>query len=143
MRGTPNFPPSLEENHWILPLTRDEALSHCSVSREITRSLLKLETVLNTLYATPAVFQHTRPHSRGTPISPADLNLSPFAPPHLKMRVDSPALSEKESPHSRHTSRGGRSRIETQQEASWFMPQCQRHRFPHPLKIRPDAPKLI
>jgi hypothetical protein len=55
MRGTPNFPPSLEENHGILPSTRDKALSHCSVSREITRSLLKLETVLDTLYETQEV----------------------------------------------------------------------------------------
>ena len=143
MIETPNFPPSLEENHGILPSTRDEALSHCIILREIPHSLLKLETVLNTLYATPEVPRHTHPHSRGTPSFPAHLNLCPFAPPRLEMRVDSPALSRKESRHSCHTSRGGRSHNETRQEPSWIIPQCQRHQFPHPLEIRPAAPALI
>ena len=118
---------------------QDEALSHFRVSRELPCSLLKLETVLDTLYETQEVPRHTRPHSRGTPSFPAHLNLSPFAPPHLEMRVDSSALSGKESRSSRHTSRGGQSHIDTRQETSWVVPQSQRHRFPHPLEIRPDS----
>jgi len=35
--------------HEVPPSSRDEALSHCSVSREIPRLLLKFETVLDTL----------------------------------------------------------------------------------------------
>ena len=143
MIETQNFPPSLEGNHGILPSTRDEALSHCIILREIPCSLLKRETVLDTLYATPEVPRHTRPHWRGTPSFLAHLNLCPFASPRLKIRVDSPALSEKESRHSRHTSRGGWSHIETRQEPSWVIPQCQRHRFPYPLEIRPNAPAPI
>ena len=99
--------------------------------------------VFDTLYETPEVPRHTRPHSRGTPSFPAHLNLSPFAPPHLEMKVDSPALSGKESRRSLCSSRGGRSHIETQQKPSWVVPQPQRHRFPHPLEIRPDAPAPI
>ena len=78
----------LKKNHESLPSTQDEALSHCSVSREIPRSLLKLETVLNTLHETPEVPRLTRPHSRGTLSFPAHLNLSPFAPPHLDLRLE-------------------------------------------------------
>ena len=126
-RGTPNFLPSLKENHGILPSMQDKTLSHCSVLREIPRSVLKLETVLHTLHETPEVPRHTRPHSKGTPIFPAHLNLSPFAPPHLEMKVDSPALSGKESRRYRCPSRGGQSHIETQQEPSWIVPQSQRH----------------
>ena len=40
---------------------RNEALSHCSVLREIPQSLLKLETVLDTHYATQEVSLHFVP----------------------------------------------------------------------------------
>ena len=43
----------------------------------------------------------------------------------------------KRSQRSHHNSRGGWSHIETRQETSWVVPQSQRHRFTHPLKIRP------
>ena len=52
-------------------------------------------------------------HSRGTPSFPAHLNLSPFSPSDLDMRVDSPALSGKGSRPSCRTSGGGRSHLET------------------------------
>ena len=55
------------------------------------------------------------------------------------MRVHSSAFSGKESQHSRHNSRGGWSHIETREKPSWILPQSQRHRFRHPLEIRPDA----
>ena len=112
-RRNSRIPPQLEKNHEVAPSSRDEALSHCSISREVPHSLLKLGTVLNTLYETQEVPRHTHPHSSGTPIFLAHLNLSPFAPPHLEMRVDSSALSGKESRSSRRTSRGGQSHIET------------------------------
>ena len=54
-RGTPSFPLQLEKNQEILPLTWDETLFHCSLSREIPRSLLKLQRVLDTLHATQEV----------------------------------------------------------------------------------------
>ena len=49
----------LEKNHEVLPLSRDEAISRCRVSREIPHSLLKFETVLDTLDATQKVPRHT------------------------------------------------------------------------------------
>ena len=54
------------------------------------------------------------------------------------MRVNSPVLCGKQSRRSCRNSRGGQSHIETRQETSWVVPQSQRHRFPHPLEIRPD-----
>ena len=142
-RVTPSFLPQLEKNHEILHSMRDEALFQSSVSREMPRSLWKHERVLDTLDATQEVPQHTHPHSSGTPSFLADLNLKPFAPPHLEMRVDSPAFSGKESRRSYCPSRGGRSHSETRVEPSWVVPQSQRHLFPHPLEIRPDAPPPI
>ena len=64
--------------------------------------------------------------------------LSSFNSLHLEMRVDSPVLCGKQSRRSCRNSRGGQSHIETRQETSWVVPQSQRHRFPHPLEIRPD-----
>jgi len=100
----------------------DEALSHCRVSREIPRSLLKFEMELDTNDATQKVPETYLSPSRGTPSFPAELNLSPFSPPDLDMRVDSPALSGKGYRSSHHTSGGGQSQIETREEALWFMP---------------------
>ena len=48
-RGTLSFPPQFHKNHEILPFTRDEAFLCCSVSQEISRSLLELERELDTL----------------------------------------------------------------------------------------------
>ena len=42
----------LEKNHEVPPSSLYEALSRCSVSREIPCSILKLETVIETLDAT-------------------------------------------------------------------------------------------
>ena len=56
-------------------------------------------------------------HLRGTPSFPALLNPSPFSPPDLDMRINSPALSGKGSRPSRRTSEGGRSHTETREEA--------------------------
>jgi len=75
---------------------------------------------------------------RGIPSSRAHFILTSFAPPHLEMRVDSPALSGKEPRHFRSNSRGCQSHLDTQQETSWVVSQSQRHPFPHPLEIRPD-----
>ena len=53
------IPPQLEKNHEVPPSSRDEALSHCNVLREIPRSFLNFETVLNTFDATQKVPRHT------------------------------------------------------------------------------------
>ena len=58
-RHNSRIPQQLEKNHEVPPSLRDEALSLCSVSREIPRSLLKFETVLDTLDATQKVPRHT------------------------------------------------------------------------------------
>ena len=52
----------------------------CRVSREIPPSLLSLERVLDTLYATQEVSRHTRLHSRGTLSFPPQLKKSPGFP---------------------------------------------------------------
>ena len=75
---------------------------------------------------------------RGIPSSRAHFILSSFNSPFLEIGVDSPALSGKQSRRSCHNSRGGQSHIETPQETLWVVPQSQRHRFTHPLEIRPD-----
>ena len=49
----------LEKNHEVSPSSQDGALSSCSVSRETPHSLLKFETVLDTLDATQKVPRHT------------------------------------------------------------------------------------
>ena len=77
-RGTPCSLPQLEKNHEILHSTRDEALFHCGVSREIPPSLLSLDRVLNTLDATQEVPRHPHLHSRGTPRVPPQLKKSPI-----------------------------------------------------------------
>ena len=71
---------------------------------------------------------------------PGTINLSPFSPPDLDMRVDSPALSGKGSRPSRHTSGGGWSQKEIRKVASWVMPHSERHQFPCPLLIRTRCP---
>ena len=99
--------PQLEKNREILLSMRDEALSLCGAARESQPSFLSLERVLDTLDVTQEVPRHTHLHLKGTPCVPPQLKNSPFSPPHLKMRVQVPALSGKESRYSRHTSRGG------------------------------------
>ena len=69
-RGIPSFLPKFLKNQEILSSTRDEALVHCSVLREISPSLLSLERVLDTLEAIQEVSWHTHLHSRGTPRVP-------------------------------------------------------------------------
>ena len=51
----------------ILTSTKDEALFHCGISREITPSLLNLERVLHTLEVTKEIDRYTGLHWRGTP----------------------------------------------------------------------------
>ena len=107
------IPPQLEKNHDVPPSSLDEALSHCSVSREIPHSLLKFETVLDTLDATQSSPIY-RSHLTVTLKFKAQLNLCNFSPPYLDMRVDYLALSGKGSRPSRRTSGASRSHIETE-----------------------------
>ena len=74
---------------------RDEALSLCGAARESQPSFLSLERVLDTLDVTQEVPRHTHLHLKGTPCVPPQLKNSPFSPPHLKMRVLSLLLQER------------------------------------------------
>src|SRR5574339_239527 len=47
------IPPQLEKNHVVPPSSQDEALSRYSVSGEVPREELEVETVLGSLDATP------------------------------------------------------------------------------------------
>ena len=47
--------PQLEKNHVVPTAWQDEALARYSVSREVPCSILKWETVLGSLGATPKV----------------------------------------------------------------------------------------
>src|SRR5574340_346342 len=92
-RRNSSIPPQLEKNHVVPPSSQDEALSRYSVSGEVPREVLEVETVRGTLDATHNVPQHPglpREEHRGFP---APLPVSPFYPPVLDRRVDSPALS--------------------------------------------------
>ena len=140
MRGTPSFLLQLKKNQEILPSMPDEALFCCSVLREIPPSLLSLKRVLDTLIEFnkfPNITVCTREENR---VSCHNSRRAPFSPPHLDMRVHSPASSAKESRHSQHTSRGGRSHPETPEELQRSSHNSKRHQFPHPLKIRPYSP---
>ena len=75
-----------------------------------------------------------------TPSFLAQLNLSPFAPPDLDMRVDTPAFSGKGSRNSHRTSGRGRSHKEIQDIASWVVPPSERPLFPGLLLIRTRFP---
>ena len=79
-RGALSFPPQLRANHEILLCRLQEALLRCSVSKESPRSLLELESVLDTLYETPEVSPDTHPHSRGTLSFLPQVKKSPFIP---------------------------------------------------------------
>ena len=58
-RCNSRIPQQLEKDHKVPSSLPDEALSHCSVSREIPRSLLNFETLLDTLDTTQKVPRHT------------------------------------------------------------------------------------
>ena len=80
LRGTPIFLLQLEKNQEILPSSWDEALFHCSISREIPPFFLSLESVLDTLAATQEVPRHTRLYSRGISSVLPQLKKSPVFP---------------------------------------------------------------
>ena len=116
------IPSQLEKTHEVPPSSPDEALSHCSVLREIPHSLLKFETVLDTPDNSKSSPTY-RSHSRGTPNFPAQLILSPFSPPDLDMWVDSPTLSGKGSRPSRRTSEGLTLKLEKKTRGSCHIPK--------------------
>ena len=66
---------------------------------------------------------------------PAPPPLSPFSPPDLDRRVDSPALSGRGSRPSGRTSGWGRSHEDIPEVASWVVPHSVGPRFPGPLLI--------
>src|SRR5574339_352621 len=92
-RRNSRIPPELKKNHVAPPSSQDEALSRYSVSGEVPRYELEVERALGTLDATRKVPRNPglpREEHRGFPAPPP---LSPFSPPDLDRRVDSPALS--------------------------------------------------
>ena len=119
--------------------SQDEALARDGVSREVPCSALKGETVPDSLHVTPKSSPTRWVRSRGTPMVPAPLPLSPFSPPdrdrsrllcvvwkgfpdfpaHLRMR-----------PVSRGNSR----------RATCVVPHAERPRFPGPLLRRTRGP---
>src|SRR5574337_88479 len=66
-RRNSRIPPHLEKNHVVPPSSQDEALSRYSVSGEVPRYELEVETVLGTLGAPPQSSPATRSPWRGTP----------------------------------------------------------------------------
>ena len=90
LRGTPRFLPQVETTP-SPPSARDEARFPRSDSRAIPRSASQLERRHDSLYATREVPRDTCRNSRGTPSFPPQLRRAPCYPPHLKIRVNSPA----------------------------------------------------
>ena len=131
-------PPQLKKKHVFPKSSQDEALACYGISRKDPRSVLKCETVLCTLDATPNVPGHaglTRREHRGSRTSSEHLLPScsrqeglfpcvvckgfPAFPAHLRMRL---------------ASRGNSRR------ATWVVPHARRPRFPGPLLIKPRCP---
>src|SRR5574337_918860 len=132
--------PQLEKNHVAPPPSQDEALSRYSASGEVPRSEWAVERALGTLDATHKVPRNPglpRAEHRGFPAPPA---LSPFSPPDLDRRVDSPALSGRGSRPSARTPGSGRSHEDIPDVASWVVPHSVGPRFPGPLLIRTRCP---
>src|SRR5574337_1203149 len=103
-RSNSRIPPQLEKNHVVPPSSQDEARSRYSVSGEVPRWELEVETVLGTLNAHQKVPRHPGLPGEEHRGFPAPLPLSPFYPPDLDRRVDSPALSGRGSRPSGRTS---------------------------------------
>ena len=117
---------------------RHEAPFHCSVSKEISPSLLRLERVRGTLDARSS--PNTRLHSRGTPRVPPQLKKSPVFPSSSRDEGPIPCFIGKGIlAFQSHLWR--RSQIERLKELQWSfhhsnIPGCpnplQVHRIPHP-----------
>ena len=110
-RRTPSFPLQLEKNHKIPAPMQDEARFPCSTSRAISSSLSQLERRLVFLYATPEDTRDTRRNSRETLSFLPQLKRASCSIPHLKMRANSPALTQEESQLSPQSSKGSLSHL--------------------------------
>ena len=110
----------------ILTSTKDEALFHCGISREIPPSLLSLERILDTFEATQEVRRHTRHHSRRTPRVPPQVKKRPGFLSSSREEGPYLASSGKESWHSSRTSRGGslNCTLEELQGSCFKRPRC-------------------
>src|SRR5574337_617093 len=103
-RRNSRIPLQLEKIHVVPRSSQDEALSRYSVSGEVPRWVLEVETVLGTLDATHKVPRHPGLPQEEHRSFPATLPRSLFYPPDLDRRVDSPALSGRGSRPSGRTS---------------------------------------
>src|SRR5574339_38616 len=74
------IPPRLGKNHVVPPSSQDEALSRYSVSGEVPREELEVETVLGTLDAPPQSSPASRSPWRGTPRFSGTTSSEPLLP---------------------------------------------------------------
>src|SRR5574337_963040 len=74
------IPPQLGKNHVVPPSSQDEALSRYSVSGEVPREELEVETVLGTLDAPPKSSPASRSPWRGTPRFSGTTSSDPLLP---------------------------------------------------------------
>ena len=129
----------MTKKHKILSSTRDEALLHCSVSKDIARSLLELERVFHTLHEIPEVSQDTRPYPRETPSFPPQLKKNPVFPSSTQDEGPFPCFVSKRMSTSNVSPQGEATLNLKLERNPGVLSQFQRHRFPHPLKISPDS----
>ena len=104
-RGIPYFLQQLKKHQ--IPSTRDEALFHCGISREISPSLLILKgslTPLMQLKKFPKIPVFNREEPRR---SRHNSRKAPFFHLQLEIKFHFTASLGKESRHYHHTSRGG------------------------------------
>ena len=74
------IPPQLEKNHVVPPSSQDEALSRYSVSGQVPREELEVETELGTLDAPPQISPASRSPWRGTPRFSGTTSSEPLLP---------------------------------------------------------------
>src|SRR5574341_426945 len=103
-RRNSRIPPQLEKNHVVPPSSQDEAFP-ATASHEKSH----VRNWRSKRYLAPLIRPHKVPRHPGLPGEehrgfPAPLPLSPFYPPDLDRRVDSPALSGRGSRPSGRTS---------------------------------------
>ena len=127
-RKTTRFPRHRDMRPFPAAASQEKSHVHSLNSKQYLTPLMQPQKFPNILYLLKRTLSF-----------PAALNLRPFSPPDLDMRINFHASSGKGSRPSLFTSGGGRAHTETPEEASWVMPHSNRHQFPHPIKISPDV----
>ena len=135
MRGIPRLLPQVEKNQEILPSKPDEAIFHYSVSREIPRSLLSPEKVLDTLEATQEVPRHTSLHLSVAPRFPLQPKKSPGFLSSFQEEGPFPCFIGKGIPAFPSHFKRRRSPLDTREELQGSCHHSKRPRCPNPLQI--------